>query len=104
MKARSKKPFSESSPTLTLEVRVQPRSGRRELWKEPGGRLRAALQATPEGGKANDELVRLVAERLGIARSRVELWKGHKSRQKILRVWNVDLGQLNKALESLECR
>jgi len=86
---------------LTVEVRVGPRAGRQALWREPGGLLRAAVQAAPERGKANEELVRLVAERLGIARSQVELWKGHRSRKKVLRIWGVKAEALQSAFEAL---
>ncbi len=83
---------------------MHPRSGCPGLWKEPGGCLRAALRAAPEGGRANDELIRLVADRLGVARSDVELWRGHKSRQKILRIWGMDAEQLEQVVEAMGFR
>ena len=102
MKPASRKPVSDAPSPLSLEVRVQPRSGQRGLWKEAGGRLRAAVHAAPDGGKANEELVRLVADRLGVARSQVELWKGHRSRQKVLRIWGMEAAALKSILEAIE--
>ena len=102
MKKASKGQAAGAVSPLTVEVRVGPRSGRQALWREPGGQLRAAVQAAPERGKANEELVRLVAGRLGIARSQVEVWKGHRSRKKVLRIWGAEAEALESAFEALE--
>lgn len=83
---------------------MQPRAGRREVWKDATGAVRVALCAPPEGGRANEELVELVAELFGVSRSKVELWKGGKSRQKVLRLNGVDAGQFEKKLGELKTR
>jgi len=72
------------------------------LWKDSSGALRAAVRSAPEGGKANQELVRLVAEWLEVSRSDVEVWRGHKSRQKILRVHGSPPASFAKAIEALD--
>ncbi|NBW81246.1 DUF167 domain-containing protein [bacterium] len=46
--------------------------------------LDVALNAPPRDGEANDELLRLIRERLGLRRSEVLLFAGHKSRDKII--------------------
>jgi len=40
--------------------------------------------APPEGGKANEELVAVLAGALGIARSRIAIVRGHTSRSKVV--------------------
>lgn len=68
-----------------LEVEVVP--GSREsrfpcgfnAWR---GRLEAKVRAPPEDGRANAELVALVAEALGVAASQVRVASGHTSRRK----------------------
>ncbi|WP_217703968.1 DUF167 family protein [Piscinibacter koreensis] len=70
-----------------LQIKVQP-NARLSVLVEPGedGTWAAELKAPPVDGKANDELLRLVAERFGVARSRVTLRTGASARLKRIRV------------------
>jgi len=69
-----------------LEVRVSPRAARDEIggWQE--GRLRVRLRAPPVEGRANEALRRLLADRLGVPVSAVEVASGAASRVKRLRI------------------
>ncbi len=71
---------------VLLRVRVQPRASREAVVGEAEGRLRVALTAPPVEGAANDALRRFLAGRLGVARSRVTLESGEKSREKTVRI------------------
>jgi uncharacterized protein (TIGR00251 family) len=67
-----------------LRVRAQPgarRDGPAGLWN---GRLKVALRAPPQDGRANAELCALLAAALGLRASEVELVAGARSRQKEL--------------------
>jgi len=79
-----------SDEAACLEVRVVPKASKRRLVVAPDGRLKAYVNCAPVGGKANRELLELVAAVLGLPRSRVELVGGEKSRDKLIRVWGVD--------------
>jgi len=68
-----------------LAVRVTP-GARNEALEIAGGRLLAKVRARPEGGKANDAVLALVATALGLAPSRIELLRGATSREKLLRI------------------
>ena len=48
--------------------------------------LKIYLTAVPVQGKANRELIKLLAEKLGVSKSRVEIIKGEKSKEKIVEV------------------
>jgi len=56
-----------------------------------GEAVKVRLKAPPVDGAANDELVRFVGARLGIARRHVELLSGATSRTKRLRISGTDL-------------
>jgi uncharacterized protein (TIGR00251 family) len=73
-------------PSTTLTVRVTPRASRDELagWRD--GVLQVRLRAPPVEGKANEALRRLLAERLGVAATRVEITGGVMARTKRLRI------------------
>jgi uncharacterized protein (TIGR00251 family) len=75
---------------VSLRVRVTPRSSRDEVvgWQE--GVLRVRVQAPPVGGRANQALARLLAEALGVARGAVEVVRGHRGREKTVRVVGLD--------------
>jgi uncharacterized protein (TIGR00251 family) len=67
-------------------VRVTPRAGRDEIagWRDE--ELLVRLRAPPVEGQANQALRRLLASRLGVAPSDIELLGGATGRTKRLRV------------------
>jgi uncharacterized protein YggU (UPF0235/DUF167 family) len=69
----------------SVTVRVNPRSSKNEL-KFEGGILHAKLTAPPVEGAANAACCELIADTLGIAKSRVGVVKGQKSRLKVVAV------------------
>lgn len=71
---------------LVISVRVQPRARRDELGEVLGQELKVRITAPPVEGKANEHLVRFIAERFGVPASRVTLLAGVQSRSKRLRV------------------
>ena len=73
-----------------LTVEVRPRAGRTEIDGWQGGVLRVRVAAPPAEGAANEAVRSLLAERLGCARSRVEIVRGHTARTKLVRVVGLD--------------
>ena len=71
---------------VEVEVRVQPRASRDRIAGFQGGALRVHVAAPPERGKANARLLKLVTDRLGIAKQRVRIVHGETSRTKRLRI------------------
>ena len=74
----------------TVEVRVTPRarSSRVDVERGPDGaiEIRVRVAAPPEGGKANREVVRLLARELGVAPTSLEIVRGAGSRRKTIRI------------------
>jgi uncharacterized protein YggU (UPF0235/DUF167 family) len=52
----------------------------------------------PVDGRANEALVRLIAKRARVAKSRVTIVRGARSRDKLVRVDGVDEAELRRAL------
>ncbi|MFH2068582.1 MAG: DUF167 family protein [Candidatus Omnitrophota bacterium] len=69
----------------TIEVRVIPRAGRNEV-KEDGEQLRVYLTAPAEENRANQALIKILAEYWGVKKSMVTIKKGLRSRQKVIKV------------------
>lgn len=84
--------------SVQLRVRVTPRSSRDEIvgWQE--GVLRVRVQAVPVGGRANEAVVRLLADALGLARSAAEVVRGQRGRDKTVRVVGLDEAEVKKRL------
>ena len=73
-------------PETRLTLDVRPRAGRDEIVGWRGDHLQLRVKAAPVDGAANAAVRALLAARLGCARSRVEIVKGHAARTKIVRV------------------
>lgn len=54
-----------SRPSCRLQVKVVPGASRSEIVGRLGAALKVRVAAPPEGGKANREVLALLAERLG---------------------------------------
>jgi uncharacterized protein len=78
-----------------LAVRLQPRARRDEIVGERNGVLVVRVTAPPVDGRANAALCRLIAKAVGVAPSKVEIVRGHGSRDKVVRVADVDKGALH---------
>ncbi|MBV6521903.1 MAG: hypothetical protein MNPFHGCM_02047 [Gemmatimonadaceae bacterium] len=76
--------------SVRIAVRVQPRSSATEIVGIHGTALRIRVHAPPVDGAANDAVIRLLAERLGIQRSRVRVVAGMTSRSKIVELRDVN--------------
>jgi uncharacterized protein (TIGR00251 family) len=72
--------------SLRVNVHVQPRASRNEIAGLFGTALKVRLQAPPVEGAANDALVALFAERLGVPRRSVRVVAGASSRGKIIEI------------------
>jgi uncharacterized protein (TIGR00251 family) len=72
--------------SVVIPVHVQPRAARTELAGLHGDAIKIRLRAPPVNGAANEELIRFVAERLGIPRAAVEVLAGATGRRKLLRI------------------
>lgn len=80
----------ESDGAVRFEVRAKPRASRSAIVGVRDGVLHVALAAPPVDGAANEELVDLLARALHLARSKVSVVRGDKSRVKLVEVRGVD--------------
>lgn len=69
-----------------MAVHVVPRARRTEVAGRHGDAIKVRVAAPPADGAANAELIRYVAQRLGVARRSVEIAAGAASRDKVLAV------------------
>jgi uncharacterized protein len=82
-----------------IPVRVQARARRDELVAVRDGVLLVRVRAPALDGRANTALCRLLADRLGVARSRVEIMRGQRSRDKLIQVEGADQATVDAAIQ-----
>lgn len=73
-------------PTHTLQIKVKPNAKTSELARAEDGTWLAKLKAQPVDGKANAELIALVAAEFGCKKSAVTIKAGAGSRMKLVTV------------------
>ena len=72
----------EHAQGCVVSVRAQPGARRNAIVGEQAGALKVAVTAPPDKGRANDAIMEVLAEALGLKRSQVELIAGQTSRAK----------------------
>lgn len=71
-----------SGDDLIVCVRVTPRASRNEVVDIRNGMLQVRTTAPPADGKANAAVIKLLAEFIGVAPSRIRLLRGPTNRNK----------------------
>jgi uncharacterized protein (TIGR00251 family) len=84
--------------TIRVNVYVQPGASRTAVAGTHDGSIKIRLAAPPVDGAANAALIEFVADRLGIAKSRVRIVTGHGTRRKILELEDVTAENFEAAL------
>ena len=82
-----------SAPACRLKVKAVPGASRSEIVGRLGEALKVRVAAPPEGGKANREILELLAERLGLAAADVTLVSGAASPAKVFALRGVSAEQ-----------
>jgi len=82
-------------------VWVKPRARRDQVIGLREGALHVSLSAPPVEGRANEALVRFLADVLDVRRWQVEIVSGLRSRHKIVRVTDIAPVELRGRLEEI---
>ena len=72
--------------SFVITVRAKPRSPVSSLEMEPSGNWIARLRSSPVDGKANTELVGLVAKHFGCPQTSISVISGASARLKLVRI------------------
>jgi len=83
-----------------LALRVSPGAGRTGVVGRQGDAWKVRVAAPPEGGKANDAVVRLLAETLDVPRRDVEILSGHGTRDKVVALAGIGPDEIERRLVS----
>ena len=75
-----------SSVSTIIQIKVKPNAREGGLEQLSDGTWLARIKSPPVDGKANEELIRLIAERFKVARARVSIKSGATGRLKRVRI------------------
>jgi uncharacterized protein (TIGR00251 family) len=81
-----------------LAVRVSPGARRTEVVGRHGGGWKVSVTAPPERGRANADLVRLLARELDVPPARVSLVKGGAARDKVIEIEGITIEEAERRL------
>ena len=93
--------ISDHAEGCVVNVKAQPNARRNLIVGEQAGALKVAVTAPPDKGRANDSIVLVLADALGLKRSQVELIAGATSRAKKFLVRGLTADALRIRLRSL---
>ena len=83
-----------------VRLRVSPGARRAHVVGRHGEAWKVRVAAPAEGGRANEAVVRLLAETLSLPREAVTLVSGHGARDKIVQLAGLDPTQIEQRLSS----
>lgn len=87
--------------SCTLELKIIPNAPRNEIVGWLGVALKVKVHAPALDGRANDELLEFLAEKLGVHRRSVTLLRGDKSRQKVVQIEGMEVNDVKNRLGNL---
>jgi len=83
-----------------LRLRVSPGARSAEVVGRHGEAWKVRVAAPPEAGRANEAVVRLLADTLSLPRDAVTLVSGHGARDKIVQLAGLDSTQVERRLST----
>lgn len=87
---------------ILFGVNVQPRASRNEICGVSGNELKVRLTSPPVEGSANRLCTEFLAGLLKVAKSRLTIIKGEKSRHKTIKAANVSKSDFLELLQKME--
>jgi uncharacterized protein len=89
-----------AASTTRLRLRVTPGAASAGIVGRHGDAWKVRVTAAPENGRANDAVVRLLAELFDVARDDVTIVAGHGSRDKVVELAGIDGDEAERRLDA----
>ncbi len=76
---------------MKIQVKVKPNSKQQKIEESADGTLIVRLKSPPVDGKANKELIELLAKKFQVSKSQITIKSGLSSKNKLVMINNFDL-------------
>jgi uncharacterized protein (TIGR00251 family) len=86
--------LKETSDGIVIQLHVIPNASKTEIVGTHGEALKIKIKAPPVDGKANQAIVSFFSEFLNVAKSKIEILRGDKSKTKSLLIRGIGLTEL----------
>ena len=86
-------------PTLTIKVIAG--ASRDRIAGRLGDALKVQVSAAPERGKANDAVINLIADALGLRPADIRIARGHAQPRKVLEIHGIEQAELDRRVSEL---
>lgn len=71
---------------MKIQIKVKPNSKHQKIEEGTDGSLTVRLKSPPVDGKANQELIEILAKKFGVAKSQIVIKSGLSSRNKLVEI------------------
>jgi uncharacterized protein YggU (UPF0235/DUF167 family) len=88
-----------AKPSTRVRLRVSPGARRSELAGRHGEGWKLRVAAAPEGGRANEAVLDLLAAELELPRRSLSIVSGHSAREKVVLLEGIDRAESERRLE-----
>jgi uncharacterized protein len=89
-----------AEPSTRVRLRVSPGARRSEFVGRYGEGWKVRVAAPPEGGRANDAVLDLLAEHLAVPRRSLSIVSGHTAREKVVQLTGLDRAESERRLDA----
>mgnify|MGYP003862065763 CR=1 FL=1 len=83
---RSREAVTSNPSPMKKQVKVKPNSKQQKIEEAPDGSLTVHLKSPPVDGKANEELIKLLAEKFDVPKSKISIKSGLSSKNKLVEI------------------
>ena len=87
---------------MLINIHAKPKSRRGGIFVDGDGTVTVMVKSPPDKGKANKEIIKVLADKLGIPTSRVTIVAGHKSTTKRIAISGADGAILSRLEDDKE--
>ena len=96
------RPKGNAPRMATITIKVVPHASRDQICGFLDKALKIQVMAPPEGGRANQAVIEVLSEALGIKRHQIQLLKGHFQAQKVLQIAGLTQTELDQKLANFQ--
>jgi uncharacterized protein len=89
-----------AKPSTRVRLRVSPGARQTELVGRHGEGWKVRVAAPPEGGRANDAVLDLLARELSLPRRSLSIVSGQGAREKVVEMEGIDRAETERRLEA----
>ncbi len=82
-----------------IRIKLLPKSSRNQVVGREGDHFKVKVTAPPVEGRANKALIELLAKKLGVSKSHIEIISGKSSRLKSIRIDGLSIEEITRKVE-----